>query len=211
MSDWFVEEANRINSPNKSVRKHKIKTIVLHTTICPRETPDNYDRVKRWLLNKNASGSTHFVILRNGRVLQGVPCDETAWHAGESSWVTVDGTKINKCNHWAIGIDFDSVGPVTRKGDKMYDCYGSPFSGPTAMHGKKEYECYTIEQLTSAAKLIPVLLDAYGIDPADVVGHCDVSPGRKEDPAYFPWWMLRDMLTAEHRIDDLSWLKEYDG
>ena len=209
MSDWFVTEENRIASPNKSARKHKIKMIVLHTTICPRETPDNYDRVKRWLLNTKASGSTHFVILRNGRVLQGVPCDETAWHAGESSWVTVDGTKINKCNHWAIGIDLDSIGPVTVKDGKMYDCYGYPFEGATVQVGKKRYEAYSVEQIASLAALVHQLCLDYGIPEDDVVGHCDVSPGRKVDPENFPWWLLRDAMKSETHCRELHGIYSY--
>lgn len=206
---WHVPAADRIESPNYSKRKHGIRMIVLHTTICPRQTRDNYDRVRRWLANKTASGSTHFVVLRSGRVVQGVPCTKAAWHAGQSEWVLSDGTHVTSCNHWSIGIDLDSVGPVTRKGDKLVDCYGSPFDGPTLQRGKRLYEAYTVEQISSLARLVRELVSAYDIPEADVVGHCDVSPGRKVDPENFPWWILREAIKADLYTQELHELASY--
>lgn len=183
--------------------------IVIHTTICPRETPDNYARVARWLQNPKANGSTHFVILRDGRILQGVPISKKAWHAGESEWTLVDGIHVKSCNDYAIGIDLDTVGPVTVKGDKMYDCYGKPFEGYTRMVGNKRYEEYSLEQMNSLASLVRRLCDEYHIAEDDVVGHCDVSPGRKVDPENFPWWLFRDLLTSEIYRRDLLSLYSY--
>lgn len=209
MSDWIVPEADRVASPNYSERKKPIRMIVLHTTICPRETPDNYDRVARWLLNPKASGSSHFVVLRNGRVLQGVAISKKAWHAGESAWTLVDGTKVKSCNDWAIGIDLDSIGPVTVKDGKMYDCYGHSFEGATVQVGKKRYEAYSVEQIASLAALVHQLCLDYGIAEDDVVGHCDVSPGRKVDPENFPWWLLRDAMKSETHCRELHGIYSY--
>ena len=209
MKDWIVPEEDRVISPNCRARKKPIRMIVLHTTICPRETPDNYARVARWLANPKASGSTHFVILRDGRIIQGVPISKQAWHAGESEWTLVDGTHVKSCNDYAIGIDLDTVGPVTVRNGKMYDCYGKPFDGYTRMVGNKRYEEYSLEQLNSLASLVRRLCDEYHIAEDDVVGHCDVSPGRKVDPENFPWWLLRDLLTSEIYRRDLLSLYSY--
>lgn len=207
--DWIVPKEDRVVSPNCSTRTKSIRMIVIHTTICPRETPDNYARVARWLTNPKASGSTHFVILRNGRIIQGVPISKQAWHAGTSEWTLVDGTHVKSCNNYSIGIDLDSVGPITVKGDKLYDCYGKPFDGYTTTVGQKTYEAYSREQLTSLASLVRRLCDEYHIAEDDVVGHCDVSPGRKVDPENFPWWLLRDLLTSEIYRRDLLSLYSY--
>lgn len=210
MKDWIVPEDDRVESPNHSARKKAICMIVVHTTICPRESQDNYDRVARWLKNPKATGSTHFAILRNGRVLQGVPISRKAWHAGESEWTLANGTRVKSCNDYAIGIDLDSVGPVTIKDGRAYDCYGKPVNdGPFAKVGNKYYEAYSIEQITSLARLVRQLCDELHIDEADVVGHCDVSPGRKVDPENFPWWLLRELIKSETYRRDFTNLYSY--
>jgi len=54
--------------------------------------------------------SAHFVVDRNGRITQFVPCQKRAWHAGKSSWQGRDG-----CNDYAIGIEMigDEKRPFT--------------------------------------------------------------------------------------------------
>lgn len=48
--------------------------------------------------------SSHLVIERTGRVIQFVPFDKRAWHAGESSF---DGR--NNCNDFSIGIELEGT------------------------------------------------------------------------------------------------------
>jgi len=44
--------------------------------------------------------SAHFVVNRQGEITQFVPCDQRAWHAGQSSWLGRE-----NCNNYAIGIE----------------------------------------------------------------------------------------------------------
>lgn len=46
--------------------------------------------------------SAHFVIGRDGRLQQFVPCEARAWHAGASSWQGRE-----RCNDFSIGIELE--------------------------------------------------------------------------------------------------------
>ncbi|MBN8283522.1 1,6-anhydro-N-acetylmuramyl-L-alanine amidase AmpD [Zoogloea sp.] len=46
--------------------------------------------------------SAHFYILRDGRVIQFVGCDQRAWHAGDSCW---EGR--TNCNDFSVGIELE--------------------------------------------------------------------------------------------------------
>lgn len=48
--------------------------------------------------------SAHFVIRRDGELLQFVSCDERAWHAGRSSW-----RGREDCNDWSIGVELEGL------------------------------------------------------------------------------------------------------
>jgi AmpD protein len=46
--------------------------------------------------------SSHFYIRRTGEVIQFVPCEKRAWHAGESCW-----QGRSRCNDFSIGIELE--------------------------------------------------------------------------------------------------------
>jgi AmpD protein len=46
--------------------------------------------------------SSHFFIRRNGELIQFVPCDKRAWHAGVSQWQGRE-----NCNDFSIGIELE--------------------------------------------------------------------------------------------------------
>jgi AmpD protein len=51
--------------------------------------------------------SAHFLIRRDGCVIQYVPCDKRAWHAGESSW-----KGRGRCNDFSIGVELEGADDV---------------------------------------------------------------------------------------------------
>jgi AmpD protein len=51
-----------------------------------------------------AKVSAHFLIRRDGELLQFVPCGSRAWHAGDSSW---KGRAC--CNDFSIGIELEGT------------------------------------------------------------------------------------------------------
>lgn len=46
--------------------------------------------------------SAHFLVRRDGQIIQFVPCSKRAWHAGESCWQGASG-----CNDFSIGIELE--------------------------------------------------------------------------------------------------------
>lgn len=62
--------------------------------------------------------SAHFLIRRDGVLLQFVPCTLRAWHAGQSSW-----RGRQRCNDYSIGIELEGTDD-TAFCDAQYDCLG---------------------------------------------------------------------------------------
>ena len=46
--------------------------------------------------------SAHFFIRRDGELIQFVPCDRRAWHAGVSTW-----GERERCNDFSIGVELE--------------------------------------------------------------------------------------------------------
>jgi len=51
--------------------------------------------------------SAHFLIRRDGELIQFVPCGERAWHAGESNW-----RGRSCCNDFSLGIELEGADDV---------------------------------------------------------------------------------------------------
>jgi AmpD protein len=51
--------------------------------------------------------SAHFLIRRNGRLIQFVPCALRAWHAGRSRW-----RGRSDCNDFSIGIELEGADDI---------------------------------------------------------------------------------------------------
>ena len=51
--------------------------------------------------------SAHFLIRRDGTLVQYVPTDKRAWHAGASSWKGRE-----KCNDFSIGVELEGADDV---------------------------------------------------------------------------------------------------
>lgn len=66
--------------------------------------------------------------------------------------------------------------------------------GVELVNGNDGIMPYPPEQLDSCADLTAAICKDHNITASDVVGHCDIAPGRKTDPAGFPWGIFREML-----------------
>ncbi|MEE8523558.1 MAG: N-acetylmuramoyl-L-alanine amidase [Thermoanaerobaculia bacterium] len=154
-----------------------------------------------WFKNPLAKASAHLVIGRDGSIVQMVPFDRVAWHAGISEWQGRSGV-----NGFSLGIELDDAGKLMPHGDRWLAWFGKEY-GPeevlVATH-KNETEpfgwhLYTEAQLEAAVTVASVLVDRY--DLRDVVGHDDVSPIRKVDPGpAFPMASFRARVLG--REDD---------
>ena len=115
-----------------------------------------------------AKVSAHYVVAEDGQVLAMVPEEKRAWHAGRSRWRAI--TDVNSAS---IGIEL--VNPGHEFGYR-------PFPEP---------------QMAALAPLVAEIVRTYGIAPADVVGHSDIAPARKQDPGeLFDWDMLARLGLA---------------
>ena len=121
----FADNAAYIASPNFDVRpNHEISIIVIHNISLP---PNQYVgngiiELFTNVLNPNEHPyyaeiytrkvSSHFLIRRDGSLIQFVSCLNRAWHAGVSNWQGRE-----RCNDFSVGIelegsDFDAFEPT---------------------------------------------------------------------------------------------------
>lgn len=136
-----------------------------------------------WLCDRRARASAHLVIAADGEVTQLVPFDAVAWHAGRSAWEGRVGL-----NRWSIGIELDNPGRLVRRNGQWWHWTGSRrYDDEDVLEATHRNETspagwhvYTPEQFESALEVASALVAAY--DLKDVVGHEDISPGRKSDP-----------------------------
>jgi N-acetylmuramoyl-L-alanine amidase len=119
------------------------------------------------LCSEEAEVSAHYMIEENGTVHRLVREDRRAWHAGRSYW-----RGLTDVNSAAIGIEL--VNP------------GHEFG----------YRPFPDAQMEALLPLLADMVQRHDIPRANVVGHSDVAPARKEDPGeLFDW----DLLAA-HRL-----------
>ena len=116
--DGWWSMARVCPSPNFGPRPDgvEVSLVVVHSISLP---PGEYggDGVERLFMNRLDTAahpafealrglevSAHFVIRRDGEIIQFVSCDARAWHAGRSSWRGRD-----NCNDWSIGIELEGL------------------------------------------------------------------------------------------------------
>ena len=51
--------------------------------------------------------SAHFLVRRDGELVQFVPCAQRAWHAGASNW-----RGRERCNDFSVGIELEGTDDV---------------------------------------------------------------------------------------------------
>lgn len=114
------------------------------------------------LCNPLAQVSSHYLVLEDGRVLQLVPENRRAWHAGAGCW---QGER--DMNSASIGIEIVNPG---------HD------------HG---YPDFPAEQIEVVVALCKDIVDRWKIRADRVIAHSDMAPLRKKDPGEkFPWQKL---------------------
>ncbi|MCA8171218.1 N-acetylmuramoyl-L-alanine amidase [Burkholderia gladioli] len=144
----------------------RVRFLVLHYT-------ESDDQRALFVLTHNEV-SAHYLVpshppRRNGEpvVLQLVPENQRAWHAGVSDW---QGT--TELNAASIGIEIVNAGPL---------------DAPANRH----WQPYAPDQIEAVVKLAKDIVTRYGIPPTRVVAHSDIAPQRKIDPGpAFPWQAL---------------------
>lgn len=168
--DGWLGDARRLESPNHDDRPQGevVSLIVVHAISLP---PGQFggDGIVQLFSNRldpcahpyfrqisALRVSAHFLVRRDGELIQFVSCRQRAWHAGLSSW-----HGRQRCNDFSVGIELEG-------------CDELPFEDA-------QYACLLA--------VVGRLRAHYPVDA--VVGHSDISPGRKSDPGpCFDWRRL---------------------
>lgn len=134
--------------------------------------------------------SAHVVIGRDGQVVQLVPLDTVAWHAGTSTWQ--GSTNVNSR---ALGIELVNWGALSGpQTAKWLTWTGKPLPDAEVVWqpapGGAGWHAYSEPQIAAVIELVRVLAAALPI--RWLLGHEQVAPGRKHDPGpAFPWGRVR--------------------
>ena len=127
--DGLIEGARCLDSPNCDERPDGIAVtlLVVHSISLP---PGQYggDGIERLFTNRLDSRahpyyaeiaglkvSSHFVVRRDGSLLQFVPIHRRAWHAGVSSW-----RGRNSCNDFSVGVELEGLDDAAFE-DRQYE------------------------------------------------------------------------------------------
>lgn len=128
-AEGFVARARRVASPNFDERPAgtAVSLLVVHAISLP---PGVFggDAIERLFTNRLDPGahpafapiaqlrvSAHFLLRRDGELIQFVSADKRAWHAGVSSW-----RGRAACNDFSIGVELEGD-ERSRFGDAQYE------------------------------------------------------------------------------------------
>ncbi|WP_048307642.1 1,6-anhydro-N-acetylmuramyl-L-alanine amidase AmpD [Halomonas sp. PR-M31] len=178
-ANW-LQTARRVVSPNFNERPdNEISALVLHSISLP---PGRFggDAIEKLFTNsldlsahsyfanlKGVEVSAHLLIRRGGELVQFVPFDKRAWHAGRSCWQ--DGHRQRRgLNDFSIGIELE--------GDEVHS--------------------YTEHQYRNLARVIHALMSTYpALTQTRITSHARIAPLRKSDPGpAFDWQYLHRCL-----------------
>lgn len=109
MADVFIP------SPHFSRRTKPITAIVLHYT-----GSLSLDRTLEWFQTADARDSAHYVIGREGRVVQMVRDNAVAWHCGKSQ---MPGTGETNVNYISLGIELVGCADSGFTDRQLASCY----------------------------------------------------------------------------------------
>ena len=147
-------------SPNHNSRPAPIiDMLVLHYTGM-KTAEEALDR----LCDPTAEVSAHYLVDEDGSIVQLVPEERRAWHAGNSYW-----RGRRNLNDVSIGIEI--VNPGHQWG----------------------YRAFPAPQMAAVAALCREIIARHPIPARNVVGHSDIAPDRKTDPGEkFDWRLLAE-------------------
>ena len=173
--NYILKDVIFYKSPNFDERPKNvvIDTIIIHCISLPRGEYGNNNVIDLFQnqldVSKHSSFSSlcnlkvssHIFIDRKGQIIQFVPFNCRAWHAGKSCY-----NSRENFNDFSIGIELEGT-------------------------SQSEFE---EEQYTALNSIILSLKSFYSkINSENILGHSQISSGRKDDPGkFFDWEKIRD-------------------
>ncbi|WP_223161997.1 1,6-anhydro-N-acetylmuramyl-L-alanine amidase AmpD [Salinicola endophyticus] len=181
LEQHWLTQARRVPSPNANARPAgEVSAVVVHGISLP---PGEFGGPAIEQLFTNTLPPTahpyfatiaalrvsaHLLIRRDGELVQFVPFDARAWHAGRSRWRDDSGRLREGLNDFAIGIELEGT----------------------------DERPYRAAQYHALVAVLATLMQHYpAITPTRLVGHAHIAPLRKSDPGpAFDWAYLRRCL-----------------
>jgi N-acetylmuramoyl-L-alanine amidase len=145
----------------------KIDMLVLHYT-----GMNAAEEALDWLACRQSDVSCHYFIYEDGRIVQMVPEEKRAWHAGVSHWRGYD-----DINSRSIGIEI---------------------ANPGHEHGYRQFPAL---QMDAIASLCIDIVSRCNIEPRNLVAHSDIAPGRKRDPGELFDWSFMSEKGLGHWVE----------
>lgn len=144
-----------------------------------------YDKVK------DRAASWHFLVSRDGRILQSIPLTMGSWHVGRPG--NIAGRMFGNINRCTVGVELENAGQV-KLHEGVWQAW--PYDGSAVLpegrvtaHASDglDYDAFPEAQVQAAQRLLTELV-LWAKWPRDVCsyGHRDFDPTRKTDPG--PVW-----------------------
>lgn len=165
-------------------------TIVLHYT-----AGGNGMSSAHYLARADTDVSAHLVIARDGSIIQVLPFDTVAWHAGRSKHHGRE--NLNQCS---IGIELDNAGELHRRENRFFSWFNREYMPDdvytNVVNGRAKYwHRYTEEQLNACFAVCMALYRNFPI--RYLVRHSDIT-NRKLDPG--PAFPFKDFVEQIERM-----------
>lgn len=168
-----VALAAKMPSPNSDPRTGGVDMIVIHSTESGRVTTAR--DIASVFASPKFEASAHYVIGRDGAIVQAVSEDRIAWHAGDGD---------PKAKGWRRHSSFEGAGGVNARS-----------IGIEFVNTKGQGD-YSASQIEAGAQLVAAQINQYHVPMEHIVGHGNVNPYDRSDPTGFPWAKFRERVLA---------------
>jgi N-acetylmuramoyl-L-alanine amidase len=191
----FLDDDNQVpfdESPNQSGSIQQMYLIIHYTA------GTTLDGAVSWFKKPESKASAHIVIGTDGSIVQMVRFNKKAWHAGRSHW-----GELESMNKYSIGIELVNAGKLVKRADgKWINWANNVIADSEVVELKHKHDdqvagwhIFPEIQINTVGEVAQALHNKYSFD--DILGHDDVSPGRKVDPGpAFPMISVRSRVLG---------------
>ena len=185
---------------NKSgtLKGGKPKYVIIHYTAggSAKSATDTFKKPER-------QASAHFVLGHDGTITQMAKLNEKCWHAGRSKWKNLTGL-----NSHSVGIEIVNWGWLKGGPGNWRSWVGTPIDDNRVIEATHKnggvtrgWEIYPEAQVMACVDIVRAMVEKYNLGPECILGHDDISPGRKQDPGP-AWDMDKFRSLVLGRADD---------
>lgn len=183
--EWIEWQPSPYHSPR---RNRPITTVILHFTAGP-----SLENTVRWFQNNPSNVSAHYVVGKDGRIVQMVSLDRVAHHAAGAIRSSIGIEIVNW--GWLLPRGQRIPGTQNRCPHPFCSWRGQPYNGPQPIRAWNRYwEPFTSAQYSALGRLLQYVTNQIPTIN-QIIGHKDVSQAGKLDPGgAFDWDRIRTAL-----------------